>query len=194
MRDTRQDILDTAKRLFNEQGYNNVTTRDISETLGISKGNLTYYFKKKEDIIEAIITESPNTRISEAPESLAELNAYFMDIQKMVQENAFYFWHHAQFAQISPKIQDLQKVIFDDNTKILTKSLSILKEGGWIRGEIYPGEYNCIIDTLLILSIYWVPFSRLKDEDIVDKFLQQMWSSLYPLLTNSGIEIVKGLI
>ena len=47
-RDTRQDILNTAQALFREKGYNAVSVGEIATALGISKGNLTYYFKRKE--------------------------------------------------------------------------------------------------------------------------------------------------
>lgn len=43
----RQKILEIAKTLFNENGYFNVTMRQISNHLGISVGNLTYYYPKK---------------------------------------------------------------------------------------------------------------------------------------------------
>ena len=46
-KNTRQLILDTAKRLFNERGYNGVSLKDIADELNISKGNLTYHFRKK---------------------------------------------------------------------------------------------------------------------------------------------------
>ncbi len=46
-RDTRQAILDTAKTLFSQRGYNDVAIGEIAGALGISKGNLTYHFKKE---------------------------------------------------------------------------------------------------------------------------------------------------
>lgn len=58
-RDTRQDILNTAQALFREKGYNAVSVGEIAAALGISKGNLTYYFKRKEAIVEALL-ESAN--------------------------------------------------------------------------------------------------------------------------------------
>lgn len=193
MRNTRQDILDMAQKLFNEYGYNNVATRDVSEALGISKGNLTYHFKKKEDIIEAIVAESPKARTFEPPNSLIDLNSFFMDIQKTVKDKAFYFWHHAQLSQISPKIHVMQKATFDNNMIILSESFEILKNDAWIRDERYADEYIYIINTLLTISIYWIPFCSLKSEDTTDHFLEQIWSTLYTLLTPSGIEVVKKL-
>lgn len=185
--DTRKEILDTAKSLFNEHGYNNISTRDIAGALGISKGNLTYYFKKKEEIIEAIIAENPHTRMTEAPRTLTELNIFFEDIQKTVQENAFYFWHHAQLAQISPTIKKMQMDTFKDNMTILTQSLHSLQSSDILREERYQGEYSRLVNTLLLASIYWTPFCTLKDTQ-ADKFVEQAWSIVYPFLTNTGVE------
>ena len=53
-RDTRRAILDMAKTLFSQQGYNAVSIGEIAGALGISKGNVTYHFKRKEDIMEAL--------------------------------------------------------------------------------------------------------------------------------------------
>ena len=53
-RETQTRILDTALRLFNEHGTPAVSTNRIAECCGISKGNLHYHFKTKNEIIEAI--------------------------------------------------------------------------------------------------------------------------------------------
>ena len=89
MKDTRQLILNTARVLFNEKGFNSVSLREIAETIGISKGNLTYYFNKKEDIIEALIAETKDTRITDTPDSLFALDKYFADMQHVVQNNSY---------------------------------------------------------------------------------------------------------
>lgn len=48
---TKDKILQTALKLFNEKGYNNVTTRDIAAEMQISAGNLHYHFKHSEELI-----------------------------------------------------------------------------------------------------------------------------------------------
>ena len=50
-RSTRNDIMDTARRLFSERGYNAVSIQDLADELGISKGNMTYHFRRKEQIV-----------------------------------------------------------------------------------------------------------------------------------------------
>jgi AcrR family transcriptional regulator len=48
---TRERILDVALELFNEQGYDRTSLRQIAERLGLTKAALYYHFKSKEDIL-----------------------------------------------------------------------------------------------------------------------------------------------
>ena len=54
---TRQKIISTATRLFNNNGYNTINLFELSNKLGISRGNLTYHFKDKESLLRAISDE-----------------------------------------------------------------------------------------------------------------------------------------
>lgn len=51
---TKQRIVDEARRLFNEQGYENVTTAALAAHLGMAEGNLWYHFKTKRALLDAI--------------------------------------------------------------------------------------------------------------------------------------------
>lgn len=183
---TRQKILETAKRLFGERGYNDVTTRDIADELGISKGNLTYHFKKKEDIVEALFDEIPDHNPATPPRTIVELHAYFKDIESTVRDYAFYFWHHAQLAQASHKIEALQKSTFSRKSSDLAVSLSLLAAAGLVKAESYPGEYARVSDTLMLAGIYWIPFCKLQDNDSAIGYTQQAWSIVHPLLTETA--------
>jgi AcrR family transcriptional regulator len=52
--ETRERILDVALELFNEQGYEGTSLREIAERLGVTKAALYYHFKSKEEILLAL--------------------------------------------------------------------------------------------------------------------------------------------
>jgi AcrR family transcriptional regulator len=49
---TRQLILDTAMRLFQERGYARTTMRAIAQEAGVAVGNAYYYFGSKDHLIQ----------------------------------------------------------------------------------------------------------------------------------------------
>lgn len=53
----RQQILAVARRKLLESGIEGLVLRDVAEELGITHGNLQYYFKTKGDLIEAVFDE-----------------------------------------------------------------------------------------------------------------------------------------
>lgn len=50
----RQRIVDAALHLFMERGYVETSIGDVALQAGILKGNLSYYFKNKSDMLEAV--------------------------------------------------------------------------------------------------------------------------------------------
>ena len=51
----KNEILDTAERLFYGKGYEAATVNDILEEIKIAKGTFYYYFKSKEEVLDALI-------------------------------------------------------------------------------------------------------------------------------------------
>jgi AcrR family transcriptional regulator len=69
---TRRRILETARQLFAEHGYDATSLQAIADTLGITKANVYYYFRTKAAILEAI-TEASQTRLGEIFDQAEEI-------------------------------------------------------------------------------------------------------------------------
>ena len=54
---TKYEIIQTAAEFFFTEGFSNTSPRMIAEKLGLSTGNITYYFKSKEHLLLTIVEE-----------------------------------------------------------------------------------------------------------------------------------------
>src|SRR5262245_46392494 len=52
---TRDQIVEAADRLFYEKGFEYTSFADFSEVLGISRGNVTFHFPTKDEVLAAVI-------------------------------------------------------------------------------------------------------------------------------------------
>jgi AcrR family transcriptional regulator len=52
---TRQAVLDTARVLFLEHGFDATSLQLIADTMGVAKANVYYYFRTKIAILEALL-------------------------------------------------------------------------------------------------------------------------------------------
>ncbi|HEY8605587.1 MAG TPA: TetR/AcrR family transcriptional regulator [Noviherbaspirillum sp.] len=54
----RESILHAAARLFNQHGVKGATLSDVAGQVGLSTNSITYYYKKKEDLVVACLLHS----------------------------------------------------------------------------------------------------------------------------------------
>ncbi|MCW5854057.1 MAG: TetR/AcrR family transcriptional regulator [Anaerolineae bacterium] len=90
---TRERILETALRLFNETGTATVSTNHIAQALGISPGNLYYHFRNKEEIIRALF-ERLFALWDEGGSLPADRPATLEDLQQVVRESYRLLWEY----------------------------------------------------------------------------------------------------
>lgn len=59
------EILDATEHLFAIKGYRGTTICDIAKKMGVAQGMFYYYFKSKEEILEALLNRHTSALISE---------------------------------------------------------------------------------------------------------------------------------
>ena len=65
------ELLDAAQKLFIEKGYAKTTVTDILNVYGLSKGVFYYYFKSKEEVMDAIIQRMVDDMVVQAGKIVA---------------------------------------------------------------------------------------------------------------------------
>ncbi|MGD9046784.1 MAG: TetR/AcrR family transcriptional regulator [Anaerolineae bacterium] len=68
----REDqLLETATRLFKEQGYHNTSMQDLADALGMQKGSLYYYIESKEELLRRLLERATSFLTSQINEIYA---------------------------------------------------------------------------------------------------------------------------
>ena len=139
----KQYILETARKVFAEKGYKNVTMKDIVEACEISRGGLYLYFDSTEQILleilqmEAQETDDVITGQITQEDTAADILLLFLKEQKkelLQKKNSLtvavyeYF-----FDRKSTDKNNMLRKRFDAGVKVLEK----LIEAGIASGEFY---------------------------------------------------------
>ena len=64
----RLEIIETAKKLFGERGYTTTPVEAIIKEMGVAKGTFYYYFKSKEEVLDAVVSHTLDQVVAMAEE------------------------------------------------------------------------------------------------------------------------------
>lgn len=80
----RNEIIETAGKLFEEKGYEQTQVQDIVNEIGVAKGLFYYYFKSKDEVMEELadryadaIIDAVNKLIDEDISTFDKINRIF---------------------------------------------------------------------------------------------------------------------
>ena len=88
------EILETARKLFNETNTQTATTNHIAKAMEISPGNLHYHYKNREEIIFKLylqLREEMSLAVDELPKSIKELQEHEKLLIKVQWKYRFFF-------------------------------------------------------------------------------------------------------
>ena len=139
----KQHILDSARKVFVEKGFKNVTMKDIVEACEISRGGLYLYFDNTEQILLEILQMEAEEaddlftgHISEE-DTAADILTLFLKEQKkellQKKDNLTVAVYEYSFSHQSTDKNNMMRRQFDAGVKVLEK----LIEAGISNGEFY---------------------------------------------------------
>ena len=136
-------ILETARKVFMEKGYKNVTMKDIVEACDISRGGLYLYFGSTAEIFMEVLkmeTEETDDVFSDSiteDATATDILTLFLKEQKKEllrkKNNLTIATYEYYFGENVPKKDNILKKQFDSAAKIIEK----LIEAGVENGEFY---------------------------------------------------------
>ena len=160
---TREQILETSLRLFNEQGYSATSLTRIATEVGIAKGNLTYYFATKQALaleLEHRARAQAVERRNSGSSGLLFADAYVENIWLGLSDwwsYRFLYRDHAQYQDdmvhqqpSQPMNADIQK-IHASLQKMAAKSM--LRTG-------YVPNLQVLARTLFMVTRFWLDHLR----------------------------------
>ncbi len=192
---TKLKILKEARRYFNKKGYLAGSLQDLANELGMTRGNLTYHFKEKELILQAIAeemwdkieTERIKSRQFPSFENLHNEVQLYYRFQK---EYAFIFLdtHVLNHPMIKKKFRAMTKQTIADNKAAIAFSITT----GNMKPESYSGMYHNIAFVAWMLTFFWLPQQIIRGEKTNEDGEKMIWSLLIPHFTEKGNQAFKN--
>ncbi len=162
----KERIIESSILLFNRDGTHRITTNHIIDYLGISPGTFYYHFRNKEEIILNIFS-----RITDDFASVFEITFNASGISGMIaglkkvfalyNKYSFFYNEISSLLDRDEKLNELYLENYRLKTEMLKKQFALMEDAGMlIRGFSKTPEALIIIDSLWMLSDYWVTFLK----------------------------------
>lgn len=192
---TRDKILHTALQLFNTYGVPNVSLRRIAAEINISQGNLNYYFKHREDIIEALYFQL----LEVFNEEKSKLDTEKMDIQFVLNSTRsgmealfkyrFLMIDFNQNMRENPKLHEHFKQLENIRKVTYLHSFHLAIDAGIMRAPAFKGEYEGLNERIRVYSDYWIASAAVynePEESTVDKYHGLLVEMFFPYFTKEA--------
>lgn len=163
---TRQQILDTAQRLFSELGYSATSLQMIADELGLTKAAVYYHFRAKNDILHAALMpgiERMGTLLDEA----AALRGRRARIEHVV--HGFVDFLVANRQNMVMASTDPERPVHPEKTQVLT-----MRERGL---HLLFGDQPSGAERLAYNAVFTVPDCLAELMDLTDRELREALTS-----------------
>jgi TetR/AcrR family transcriptional regulator, fatty acid metabolism regulator protein len=186
--DTKNRIIESAKKLFAEQGYQRTTVVDISKQAGLSEAALYEYFQGKEDLLLAIPDLWVSDLLNDAKEQLFGIRGAENKLRK------FLWWNLRRIEQapldakivylfLKTNANFMNTPVYANVRKLYAHLLDIFEEGkkngemkqelsAYAARDIFVGTMDHIVTRWLLKDMTYSLFENLEElfELMVDSF------------------------
>ena len=191
---TYDKIVKESLILFNDAGFNSVTTAYISKKCDILEGTLWYHFNSKKNILNAHIDLFKKMFLEQIKninyDKIENVFQTSLNIYSLIWDFQYIFREHFESISIDndilKKIDEINNYVENFTEELITKSHNHFL-------KLKKDALNRLIDTILLIGRYWLHFSKKKypkssNENLRKKGTKLIFKSLYPFLNKEGKE------
>ena len=201
MSSTKEMIIEKARELFVKKDFSKISVKEIAEFCGISPGNLTYHFKKKEDLVIAAnqdaYSEVFKSLSIDTAENVHSLIISFKNNETHQVEHIFYSKNKLELAKSCKFIHQRQLRFREQGYYYYLRTFSCLRKGGLFRKDIEDEQYyNLAFDLMQKQYMWYETFSPVSDLKICKlnpfcsnfTLFKSLCFTIYPYLSRKGLE------
>lgn len=196
MKKTAERILLNALNLFNRMGVSNVRLQDIAAHAGISAGNLSYHYKTKKELMEAVL-EFMKERfkcMGNQNMTFLERNDYFFLIKNYLSFQIGHRFFYRDILEINKLVPQAKDIYESQMRQIMnfSKNGTYLAVGkGILISEPHPGHYDFFIRNVWAILNSWLIEREILGEEKVslEEIMMALLECHFPYFTEKGKEV-----
>lgn len=166
---TRDAILATALRLFNESGTAEVSTNHIAKAMAISPGNLYYHFRNKEAIVRELFEQlyarwdQQYAFSNPAEPDLNDLRGMLTATFRTNWDFRFIFRELAALLQRDPELKKRWLSVRERGFEGFAQLFNLFVAAGVLRAPTDPAEIRRLTELIWLISEFWLPTLEISD-------------------------------
>lgn len=190
---TKQKIKGAAVLCFNTEGIANVRLQQIADAANMSVGNMTYHYRNKEAIVEAVWEQL----VQQQRDLLAEFRVLplFDDIERLIfsifqlqQAYRFFYADTLEVVRAYPLIQAAhqQHIVWQEQQ--MEMALRFNESRGAFQQEQWAGQFVLLAQQFWLTADHWMYRQYVKNAATDDYILfkQALWALFRPLFSDMG--------
>jgi AcrR family transcriptional regulator len=193
---TKKLILEKAIELFNKNGYATVSMRDIADATNKSVGNITYHYKKKSDLIYAIVElqyEDLKSLAFKTDVNIRGLNEQLKLMLNFQKKYYFYFSNMIELRKNYNEISEFQLKVREELTLHFIRIIENFEKKEIFKVSPNKEFHECLAKGIVLLMMSWIQQISLEEIEQHEGLLNIVWSILYFNLTEKGISLFNQI-
>lgn len=199
---TKDKILSKALELFNDKGYNNITTRHIAAELNISAGNLHYHFKHSEDIIKILFAELTlkmdellNQMKKMENKTLEDLYQFTYSTCEIFYSYRFIFINFIDILSTMPDVESRYEGINFSRKEEFELIFSDLQKNNVFQKDVPNFIIRCLTEQIFIIADNWLTHNRLilklNPKEAIQHYTLLQMNLFYPFLNKEQQQLYE---